>query len=419
MKFTTKYEPLMDVLSDISGVVDDSLSTDANKVVIFQFIRGEERNLVKLIGVSSYIVVRKILLPDQYTVEFKDDDPISGDAMFCQVKSKELLGFLGSYSRLRKTEVEQVSFEMKRPGEVECQVVEKERFSEDDIANLMYSEGGEERLNRRMISSYVLKCALPSPSSIARVTVPAPEVEGVPLQKEFVQLHTQNLLPLMQNTTTSYGYLMFDEEHVVAFSNAYIVVMKNRLADTGIFSGVRLQYRAVGFLDRLVSNEADVEAAKQDNYIYLHTLTTEAFVLFDTKLSVYQKQLQSVTKDNVVTLDRIYFKDVLKRLSLVNDSVEVAIKPSMGVVTLSNSKFSQDVDINYQRGFADRESLVFRIMPDVLNKAIIGEDEKFVVENAQFGGDVFIYYCNKDNNNLIVFSDCTDGWMSIARIKVS
>ena len=51
-------------------------------------------------------------------------------------------------------------------------------------------------------------------------------------------------------------------------------------------------------------------------YICLKMTNTEVFLVYDTRLANYKVYIEMFKKDHVITFDRIYFKDMLKRFIL-------------------------------------------------------------------------------------------------------
>ena len=110
-------------------------------------------------------------------------------------------------------------------------------------------------------------------------------------------------------------------------------------------------------------------------------------------------------------LDRQYFRDVLKRLSLASDAVEVKIEANADSIVVQNSKFSQSVPITNSKGLDALGSVSFKVLPDVMNKAIIGDD-------SQFSNSVFMYFAPTQNGGYsLVFSDDSGFWFSVASIR--
>ena len=57
-------------------------------------------------------------------------------------------------------------------------------------------------------------------------------------------------------------------------------------------------------------------------------------------------------------------------------------------------------------------------MPDVLNKAIIGNDEFFVIDGNSASEETYIYYSVDEKGNCTIsIADMTDSWFSLVRTK--
>lgn len=410
MRFSCNYDVLLGKLVSVASVVEDSLSSEDMKNIIFKL---DKSNSVKLIGINQLIKFRKELDKDSYTLDLADEDVDSNGVMFMQLKSKELLGFLNSYKSVRKTVVTDVIFESMQRGQIKCTVLEKElpdgagSLSSEEIEFLVNSED-----TKTIASHWVFNNVPVKPNLLGDINLVAPDGELTTIPRENILFHTRNLLPVMQNGTNLFSYMMFDGGNVVAFNAAYTTVMKNEVGEGGVFDAMKLSYRAISFMDKIICNDEFISVAKTDRHIYFKTDSSEAFIVFDNKLAAYQSYVDMFIKDHAIVLDRVYLKDVLKRLSLVNDNIEFSIEGGdQNKVTLRNSKFSQELPILQSKDIDKFNKITFKIMPDVLNKAIIGSDD-------EFPSDVFVYYCPHANNNVIVFADGSGSWFSVVRVKV-
>ena len=405
MKITCMYDTLVKTLVDVAGVVDDSVATEDSKMIVF-IVR---KSGVSLIGMNQYVRLRK---PLDAAVELEEDE------FSFQLRSKELMGFLNSYKSVRCTKVDSVTFESLGAGKIRCLVQESYTDAEIERQSGM---GGNVDLSREFTSAYVFMLTPIRQSLLAemgRMVYSGEELTT--LDKVVVQWHTRNLLPLLQSGTSAYGHMVFIDDNVVVQSPAFFTVMKSMVADGGIFTGMRMSQKSVAMLDRFLSQEACVEAAKMQNMVYLRSNSgSELFLMYDNGTLMYKNQLALAKKDCVVTVDRTYFKDVLKRLSLSDESVRVHVDVSAGVVSLSNSKFSQDICFGMQRGFEELGNMSFRMLPDVISSAIIGSDADFVRGDVPYGGDVFIYYtATAARKGVVMFSDASGMWLSLAGILV-
>lgn len=422
MRFSCDYNTLLNNLTDISNVVEDALANEDDKNAIFQFKKDGDNVSVKLIGISPVITFRRELEPSSYNLTLEDTDVDVNGIMYMQLKSKELFGFLNSYKSIRKTKVDEVIFEPER-GKIKCTVIESANLTQQEIEaleeSLIYNPEMRDPRTETYASHWVFDNIAIKPVKLPLINMEVP-TETVSVESAKLLLYTSSLMPLLENSTSLFSYIQFDSKCVVAFNKAYATIMRN-VIDGDIFDGLRLSYRAINFVEKILCISEELQIAKTDRHIYFRTDTSEAFIIYDTKLAPYQGQLALFNKNSYVRIDRIYFKDVLKRLSLMSDSVEVDIRATDGTVTVKNSKFSQDVPITGCVGMDDSVSVKFKIMPDILNKSIIGADEKFVSEDNPDSADIFVCLCKDQvnpRNNFVAFTDSTGGWFSLVNVKV-
>lgn len=426
MRFSCDYNTLLVNLQDVSNVVEDSLANEDTKNVIFQFKKTEEGNKVVLIGMSPTITFKRPLVEEDFSLTLEDSDLDANGVMFMQIKSKDLLAFLNSYKSLRKTRVNEVIFTPER-NKFKCMVIESPALSEAESQRLdeelLYNPDMPDPRQETFASSWMFDSIPIKQNMLASINLVAPEGELPVIPRAYFKAYTSSLLPIMENTTSLYGHLVFSDKHVVGYNKAFTTIMSNALASTEVFSGIRLNYRSVSFIDKIICNgdsEDEISVAKMERYIYFKDESTEAFVVYDTKLVSYQAQLDLFAKDSCVKVDRIYLKDVLKRLSLTNDAIEVDIRAEEDHIILKNSHFEQAVPIIDKFGMDAYSSVRFKIMPYVLNEAIIGDDDNYATVREDGNTDranTYIYYCKHEKSTSIAFADMSNSWFTIIRVK--
>ena len=401
MKITCNYNELLKDLTDIANVAEDSLSNEAVRNIVFVISKDK----LTLLGVNAVVTLKRECLPEYYTVDITDSE-LAGDRKIIQIKAKELLGFLNSYKTVRRTNVESVSFTEDARNNIICSVVEVKKRDDNDMCP-------DEELPR-YLSSWTFN-VVPMQSLIASsINYTAPEEGVITMDSKALCFHTKTLFPLMTNATSMYGKLNVSKDYFIAFDPSYATFMVNKVNDGGIFEDVCLSYRGVAFLEKFIGAEDSLEVAKSPKYLYIKHKNSEAFIIYDNRLAVYKTYIDIFKKDYAFVIDRIMFKDILKRLSLINDSIEFVVKSEESEVLLKNSKYSQSISILQSKNLDALEGDIrFSIAPNVLNKAIIGSDDEFPSE-------VFVYYCPLDGSSVgIVFADSTGAWFSVLRVKSS
>lgn len=394
MKLICTYNSLVSNLADVAGVVEDQMLNDDMKNAIFKLESKDGLSKVTLIGATQLITFRRELDANDFRLEFTEEEQATG-VVFFQIKSKELNGFLNSYKSSRRTTVEEVTFTFTERGKILCQVLEKDK-TEDE---------------RPYLSNWVFNNIPIKENMMPMINLVGAD-KTVALNKANILLPTKTLLNVLTNVTSLYGQMIVGEDYAVAFNPAFVTLMNNTMREGGVFENIKLSYKALSFMDKVICTEDVVEVAKSEQHIYFKTSNSEAFVRYDTKLADYATYMDIFKKDYAVCVDRIFLKDILKRLSLVNEAIEVTIKPEENTVEFKNTKFQQEIPIIQQKDIAQFGTLTFKIMPDVLDKAIIGTDE-------EFGSYTFIYYCPQQGGKAsIVFADDLTCWYSVVKVNI-
>lgn len=392
MKVTFNYEKLLENLTDLSLVVEDVMSSDDMKNIIFRFTKDS----IKLVGINQLVTFKRTLPSDIYRLEITEEELNSDGVAYMQIKSKEIIGYLGSYKALRRTEVEDVELSLINNLTIVCKVAERDL------------ESGQTYMGSYNFNNIPIKSNI-----VTNINLTAPDdIEGEVVPMLNILFHTRNMLPIMKNDTGLFGQLVFgDDGVVVAFNAAFTTFMQNKLPSS--FSGIKLSYRAISFIDKIFTGEEQVTSKKLDRYLHIYSENTnsEAFIVYDNKLPNYSMTKDLFVKDHAFVLDRVYLKDILKRLSLINESIEFKIKCDEDIVEVKNSKFHQTVPILQKKALDEYNQIGFKILPDTLNKVVIGSDDEFSTQT-------FVYYCPQPNGDaVLVFSDSSGQWFSAVKVR--
>lgn len=394
--FFNSYSDLLSNLSDISEVSDYSLSSEDTKNIIFR-ITGEK---VELIGFNRFITLIRTVDPELVSVDNDNDEPF-----LMSIRSKELVDFLNSYKGLRKTEVKEISLELINDDKIIlCKVLERQQ--DEDESPIQVDDSGY------LVSTWSFNNLGVKPNMLPFINKVTPEVETEVVSTQIIKMYTSELLPLIQQGTNLYSKVSFgadDEDYAVVFNQALLMFMRNYLGSA--FKGVCLSYTAVSFIDKVICQYDSASICKTDTDIYFQCEGTKAFISYDNRLPDYKMYISMLTKECYFTVDRLYLKDILRRLSLLKDNVEVHIDIENSTLHLKNSKFNQEIQILNMQGMEGIEKRNFKIMPDVLSKAFLsnGEDD---------ASELYIYYAMQANKTAILqFGDEVENWFSSVSIK--
>lgn len=391
MQISVSYEALLNTINGVSSVVEDAQNAEEMKNIIFKVEKGTSK--VKLIGVNQYITFRSELPEFTYEVECDEAEFGGSDAYYMQMKSKELFQFLNAFKGVRRTKVERVKLIVVQ-HKIKLVVVESDL------------ETGVER------NSTLMSDNLPVKQSMLKViSTETPKDNVLTEDSSKILMYTSSVLPIMQNGNSLYSSMVFGEDSVVAFNPAFTVLCTNMLCD--VFKGITLPYRAVSFLKAVIGQLGGyISVVKTDAYICCFTDGVEAFIRYDRRVPDYSKYKELCGREHAVSLDRLYFKDVLRRLCSSTDAVELALDSEKGIFSIRNSRFEQEIPIIQSKGLAELGTRVaFKILPDVLNKVIIGED-------SEFSNLLYIYITPTNNGGFnLMFTDDSGFWSAVARTR--
>ena len=413
MKLVCDYNTLVSCVDAVSVVVEDTMTSEDAKNVIIR-VSGNE---VKFIGVSAAIVYRRTLDPAAVSIE----EPTEEDTLV-QLKSKDFRGFLNSYKNTRRMKVEQVVLDFKAPDRVECVVVERKVSKESEQQSMFgsFEEESKEDTTRR--SRRYFKVTRIRPAMLKDINAPSPTENLEEYNTVLLQGFLQNTLPIIASGNTVYSRLWFGEDYVVAQSGAFMTLLKNKLVseENSAFRGIVLMHRVVAFLDKMIANEEYVQAFRDKQTLYIKAGYGEAFMRYMVEAPQYKVIKDSYNRESGVTFDRLDFKDILRRFSMSQDSIVVTFDIENNQLVLSNTDSTQMIDLNFVKNMDSYSGQKFKIMPDVLNRAIIGVDEKFIKPDVAYGEDVFLYICLSPNGQqLLYLSDCNNFWFSSVNVKFS
>jgi hypothetical protein len=410
-------------LTDLATIVEDTSASTETKVFIFMLHKTEAGNKVKLIGISPTITLRRELPESDYQLQLNDEDvdPNTG-VRYIAFKSKEILDFLSSYKSLRRTKVDEVIFEPLK-NKFKWTIIESHNFSKEELdkinQELSWTPDAPDPREEKFVSSWTFDAVMIQPKRLPNIELPTPEGE---LEHENgnneLEFLSKSLTPLVENNPSSmFGYMNFDTQYIVAFTKACTAIMANFIPGN-TFKGIRLSYAVLSFIDKVISKEENIQFTKTDRHVYFKTDKSEAFVVYDTKLVPYDTQMKLYNPSSMVSIDRIYLKDIIKRFSLANDTIEFTVDVTNGTIKMANSRFTQELSILSSANESEIEEVHFKISPKILDTAIIGDDSTFDRKDMEHGSEIFIYV-NKNNRNSVSFGDASKLWFSIVNAPLS
>lgn len=368
MKFSVSYNELSNVLGVSSIILSDKMVEDKMKNVIFLVSKERVRACFYNALTFSRTEMSSAVVED-----------VDGEWVF-QVKAGELSKIVSGFSTLSKTSVEDIVFEENR-NKIKVTVSEKALKEEDA------------RMNQ--VSSFTLD-NVPIIDSVGKdVRIASPE-DCELISGGDVQLYLDSLFPLMSNdSANSMGSkLHFVDDYVFVLSSYLNVFFKNRLSDA--FKDMALGYSSVNFLKKLCEL-GDLSVNRDEKYLYVNVGNTEAFLRHQRVKVKYAQYVERFVKENGIGLNRLYFKDVLRRMGNVSVDGKCSILEN-GDLNVENANFSQVIPVDKTKG--DIKGINFKISIPIMEKIIVGKDNIFPEE-------LFMYLVKAGSGYTLFFSDRT------------
>ena len=378
MKFSIEYNKLVSALSFPNTVLADKSVEDKMKNVIFMVNEGS----VKVVGWNVFTFSRTDVTP--ISVE---DVPESGEVF--QVKASNLNKIIQSFSTLAKTHVEKLEFSYEGV---------KIMLSVYEVAN------SEEDARLSQVSRFLLE-NVPIMSNVQKdITKEFPEDVSL-LPSGDLAFYIDSLTPIMSNdsSNTNASKLNFDSEYVYVRTSYMSGLLKNKLPEA--FRDLTLSYSSVSFIKKLTESNDDIGVCKLDNYLCIQSGSTEAFLRYQKVKINYKTYLDKLSKEKGVRVDRLYLKDVLRRMSNLSPDGQMQITDDS--LEVSNGNFSQSIPLNTVK--QGTSGISFKVSIKFFESAILGRDEVFT-------GDVFIYFVQQIRGYMIFMMDKTGAWISNTQV---
>ena len=133
---------------------------------------------------------------------------------------------------------------------------------------------------------------------------------------------------------------------------------------------------------------------------------TEAFMRHQPVKIKYQQYIKMMSRDNGVVLNRLYFKDVLKRVGMVSTEGKLTILDD-GDITIETPNFNQMIPTEKTRGEVSGVNFKFSI--NLFERLIVGSDKIFPEE-------IFLYIVKAESRYALFFTDKKGAWFSMTQV---
>lgn len=380
MKVKVSYADLLSVLGYVNTILSDKAVAEQMKNVIFL---AEEDN-VSVVGWSP-------LTFSKTKIDSAEVEDVEGSWDF-QVKAGDLNKIMSCFTSLYKTKVEEVVL-AKEKNKIKVSIHEEPLKEED--ANLAQT------------STFLLDDVPIMKSVSEEIHMDFPEDTESILSNDLL-LYIDSLFPLMANDSSNslISKLNFTEDYIFVMASYVSSFFINKLPDA--FKGLTLGYSSVNFLKKLCDSSESIDVQRVDRFLCIESGTTQAFLKYQKVKVKADGHIKRMSKDNGIVLDRLYLKDVLKRMMFSSqDGVVQMLEDGLEV---SNDGFTQIIPLTNRKG--DVDSIKFKVSVPMLAKTIVGDDGVFPEE-------LYIYFVKTMNNGYSLYvKDSTGAWFSTMQVRV-
>lgn len=377
MKLSVKFEDFTAKMGYINSILSDKSVEDKLKNIIF-LVDGSG---VRLVAYSAFTFVRSIL-------ESAEVDLDGSEKWNFQIKAAEVNKVISAFSNLYKTKVSGIE------------------FSDDGvrIKMLLHEEAKDEadsRLNRD--SEFFFE----NPPILAKIEneikMPFPEEVDMVSSGDML-LYLDSLYPLISNDASNGvgSKINFADDYVFVLSASMSAFMVNKLPDS--FKNICLTYSSSGFLKKMTESSENIGVSRLPDYLCIQEGTTEAFMRYQKVKVNYSMYVNKRSKDKGFVVDRLYLRDVLKRMLTIEPSGIFRVEGEELLV--NNTGFSQSIPLNNKKNV---DSLGFKASVPVLDKSILGKDDVFSF-------DLYVYFVDTARGYLVFLSDKSGAWFSSTQV---
>lgn len=378
MKISVSFSELGAVLKYSDAVLSDKSVDEKIKNVIFVVTPDE----TQVIGYNAFTFCRTRL--EDVTAE-----DVTGTWQF-QIKASELNKIMSAFSSLYKTKVEKLDFE---DNGVRIRItVHEEAVKEEDS-----------RLSQD--STFEMENAPILPAIDKEIHVDFPDKVNMITSGDLL-LYLDSLIPLMTNDTANSisSRMNFADDYVFTTSSHWSAFIKNRLTEE--FHNLCLGYSSATFLKKLCESVESVCVARLDNYLCIEAGSTQAFMRYKPVKIKYSAFVTKKSNETGIRLDRLYLKDVLKRMGIVSSDGKMSIVNAETLV-VENETFQQEVPLLAAKGNA--VGIKFNVSINAMVQLILGKDDVF-------SDDIFIYFVPTTRGHMLYLSDKTGAWFTNAQV---
>ena len=383
MKISLDFAEFTKVLGYINTVLSDKSVEEKVKNVIFLVTESD----VTLVGYNPITFCKTGLDLDKISIE-----GVSEKGWEFQIRANELNKIVSSYSSLFKTKVDGIDIEDNNFG-TKITVHEKPIDEEKDAR--LAQDSVYEVENAPIMSKIINDITTGFPAG------------GDWVASSDLLVYLSSLLPLMSNDSanSTASKLHFAEDYVFTMSSSTSAFFKNNL--TKEFKGITLGYSSVSFIKKLCESSDMIMVARDNLHLCLMAGNTEAYIRYKPIKINYKVYIDKKSKDKGISVDRLYMKDVLKRMGSMSVDGKMIVSDGENL-TVMNELFQQEVPlIKCKEGTV---GISFKISIPILSSLMLG-DEAFLKS------ELFIYFVETSRSYIIYIQDSSGIWFTSTQVS--
>lgn len=377
MRFSASFEELSKALGYLNSILSDKAVDEKLKNVVFLVGDGK----VEVAAYNPLTFCRVEL--------FKAEVEEGLDEWRFQLKYSDISKVFGSFSSLYKTKVEGVDFEL---SGVRIKLTIHERCIHEE----------DSKLDKDVVFE------LESPPILSNIekeiTTEFPDNQNMLVTGDLL-VYLNSLSAVTQNDSSNSmsSRINFAEDYVFCLSPLMSAFFKNKLPSE--FKNISLGYSSVSFLKKMCessSEEQGIGVSKNNIYLCAEVDGVKAFIRHQPVKVKYSMYVEKKSNARGVVIDRMYFKDVLRRMSSIQPDGKLYILGADNL-EMRNDKYNQEVPLN---GIKENTiGVQFKFSVPVMEKMILGNDQIF-------SSDLFMYFVENARGYFVYLQDKTDAWFA-------
>lgn len=375
MKISVDFTEFVRVLSYVNTILSDKSVDEKVKNVIFLVSNRE----VTLVGYNQ-VTFSRTLLENVETVDIPDD------GWEFQIKASELNKIVSSFSNLYKTKVDTIDIE---DSNVRTKITVHEVPIEEANAKLA-QDSVFEMENAPILAKILTDVKSEFPDKVETMV------------SADLLLYLSSLMPLLSNDSnnSTASKLNFADDYVFMMSSSSSAFIKNNLPDE--FKNMTLGYSSAGFLRKLCESSEMISVAKDKSYLCIESGNTQAFMRYKPVRINYRSYIDKRSKEKGIVVDRLYMKDVLRRMGNISVDGKMSVVSTEYLQVLNNI-FQQDVPLENCK--PSTVGVNFKISIPILSSLILGSDDVF-------SDNLFIYFVETTRSYIIYVQDKKGIWFA-------